>query len=131
VQLQVHGAGDGSQIDRVVALPFRIQRPQGDLLSQARQYYQEGRFSEAIIYLYSHLLVQLDKVQVIRLTPGKTNRQYVRETRSRSAAGDLLELTMVAFEDVYFGSHPLSRARFEACWNRLPELDQLLGHNSP
>ena len=32
---------------------------------------------------------------------------------------DLLRVTMLAFEDVFFGNHPLERGRFESCWSRL------------
>jgi hypothetical protein len=32
---------------------------------------------------------------------------------------------MVAFEDVFFGNHPLDRNRFESCWTRLDEFEAL------
>jgi len=70
-------------------------------------------------------LIQLDKQQIIRLAIGKTNRQYLREVGPPSALGRLLEETMVAFEDVFFGNRRLERARFEACWSRLPEFEAL------
>ena len=31
---------------------------------------------------------------------------------------------MVAFEDVFFGEHSLSRSRFESCWNQLEEFHE-------
>ncbi len=108
-----------AQIDRVEALPVRLERPQTDLLSEARRNYQQGNYDEAIIYLYSYELIELDKNQIIRLARGKTNRQYLQETHRRSTLGNLLQQTIVAFEDVFFGSRTLSRARFEACWSGL------------
>jgi hypothetical protein len=108
-------------VDKVQALPFQIRKPAGDFLAEAQRLYAEGNFSEAVIYLYSHLLVQLDQHHVIRLAKGKTNRQYVRETRSRPVLGEILGQTMIAFEDVFFGDHQLSREQFEACWQRLDE----------
>jgi hypothetical protein len=33
---------------------------------------------------------------------------------------------MIAFEDVFFGDHPLERARFESCWLRLGEFETLI-----
>ena len=65
---------------------------------------------------------------MIRLAKGKTNRQYLREiTRSgRRALGDILEQTLLAFEDVFFGDRELPRDRFEACWQQLAEFDRLL-----
>ena len=59
----------------------------------------------------------------IRLTRGKTNRQYLREIRRRPRLVELLEMTMIAFEDVFFGHHALGRARFESCYHRLDEFE--------
>ena len=116
--------------DRVEELPFTLAKPQGDLYSTAEQYYRNGDFANAIVYLYSHMLLELDHAQVIRLSRGKTNRQYLRETKRGSAAGLILEQTIIAFEDVFFGHHELTLERFEICWSAVPEFKSLL-HQSP
>jgi uncharacterized protein DUF4129 len=116
----------GSDVDRVEALPFRVARQATDLLSEARRQYEKGNYSEAIIYLFSHELVELDRQHLIHLARGKTNRQLVRELTARRDLRLLVEQTMVAFEDVFFGSHPLSRARFEACWFEVERFDRLV-----
>jgi hypothetical protein len=116
--------GDGDA-DRIEALPFPVGRGRRDLLGQSRRSYQQGDYSQAIIYLFSFQLVELDKQQIIRLTKGKTNRQYLREVGPRSSLRRLVEQTMVAFEDVFFGNHALDRARFESCWARLSEFESL------
>ena len=113
-------------IDRVESLPFQLNRPQSDLLSEARRYYEAGDYDQAMIYLYSYQLVQLDRHHIIRLTKGKTNRQYLREVRSRSELWDVVRSSMVAFEDVYFGHHHLTRSRFESCWEKLEVFHQQL-----
>jgi len=118
--------GPSSQIDRVEQLPFRLRGGQSDLLGEARRHYEAGNYGEAVIYLFSHQLVELDRNQFIRLTRGKTNRQYLREIRRQLSLKEMLELTMIAFEDVFFGNHRLDRARFEACWNRLDEFHGLV-----
>lgn len=110
-------------VDRVEHLPFQLRKPTGDFLSEARRLYEAGDYSQAILYLYSHFLVQLDRQHVIRLAKGKTNRQYLRETRSRPVLFPILEITMVSFEDVFFGHHKISREQFEASWNRLSEFE--------
>jgi hypothetical protein len=110
-------------VDRVEHLPFQLRKPTGDFLSEARRLYEAGDYSQAILYLYSHFLVQLDRQQVIRLAKGKTNRQYLRETRSRPVLFPILEITMISFEDVFFGHHKISREQFEASWNRLSEFE--------
>ena len=112
--------------DRIEKLPFQIDRPKSDLLGSAEQCYREGNFAEAIIYLFSHQLLQLDKNHLIRLTKGKTNRQYLREIRQHRRVLDLVRETMVPFEDVFFGDHSLGRSRFEACWGQLDEFHNLV-----
>ncbi|MCE9527746.1 MAG: hypothetical protein K8R36_17020 [Planctomycetales bacterium] len=110
-------------VDRVEHLPFQLRKPTGDFLSEARRLYEAGDYSQAILYLYSHFLVQLDRQHVIRLAKGKTNRQYLRETRSRPVLFPMLEITMISFEDVFFGHHKITREQFEASWNRLSEFE--------
>jgi hypothetical protein len=108
-------------VDKVQALPFQLRKPTGNFLAEAERLYSAGNYSEAVIYFYSHLLVELDAHHVIRLAKGKTNRQYLRETRTRLVLRDILGRTMIAFEDVFFGHHELSRERFEECWSRVAE----------
>lgn len=111
---------------RVEALPLGAGRKPFDPLAEARQHYQQGNYREAIIYLFSYQLVQLDKHHLIRLTKGKTNRQYVRELGRRMTLRGLLEQTMVAFEEVFFGNYTIDRTRFESCWSRLAEFEALV-----
>lgn len=112
--------------DQVEALPFLAERRRDDLLGQARFHYQQGNYSEAILYLFSYQLLQLDKYSVIHLAKGKTNRQYLREAARVAALQSALERTMLSFEGVFFGRRPLDRAAFETCWNTLPEFEQQL-----
>lgn len=113
-------------VDRVEALPINIRSPSGDFLAEARRLYEAGQFSEAIIYLFSHQLLQLDSNHFIRLAKGKTNRQYLREVRQRPHIQSTLETTMIAFEDAFFGRKALTRDRFEQCWQRWDELQAQL-----
>ncbi|HBO43155.1 MAG TPA: hypothetical protein DD670_04315 [Planctomycetaceae bacterium] len=116
---------DAEQRRRIEALPFPVRAARLDLLAEARRYYEQGQYGEAIKYLFSHELVQLDKCRAVRLTRGKTNRQYLRElSRGRLAVlARPLEQPMFVFEDFFFGGHPIDRARFEACWSLLDEFD--------
>src|SRR5207253_2223269 len=107
--------------DRVEALPFHVRAATGDFLAEASRLYQAGKYSEAIIYLFSFELVELDRHHVIRLAKGKTNRQYVREARGRPLLRAVLETTMVAFEEAFFGNKTLPRELFERSWTRVNE----------
>ena len=117
---------DRTDVDRVENLPFAVKRPQSDLLGEARRQYELGNYAEAVIYLYSYQLVQLDRNHLIRLAKGKTNRQYLFEIHNEHLLADLLYQTIMVFEDVFFGDLPLERKRFELSWNRLDEFHQLV-----
>ncbi len=123
-------ADSSGEVDRVENLPFAIKRPQDDLLAAARQCYEAGNLRDAIIYLFSYQLVHLDRNQLIHLAKGKTNRQYLFELRRNSLLVRLLEGTMVAFEDVFFGDHNLPPRDFEHCWRRLDEFHDLVGQGA-
>jgi hypothetical protein len=116
----------GTHADRIEQLPIPVRRPAGDLLSEARYHYENGNYREAIVYLYSHELVELDKQQLIQLSRGKTNRQYLREIKSRQALRELMEQTVTTFEDAFFGHLDIGRQRFEFCWNRLSDFNAML-----
>lgn len=125
------GATSGQEgAGRLEALPFPAAQGQLDLLGEARTLYQQGNYGQAVLYLFSFQLAQLDKQQIIRLTKGKTNRQYLREIGPRRLLRRLVGQTMVAFEDVFFGNHTLDRARFESCWSRLDEFQSLAAGGS-
>jgi len=121
------GAAEGADdLARIESLPFPVRAARLDLLAEARQHYQQGDYGEAVKYLFSYQLVQLDKHQRIRLTRGKTNRQYLGEIGPHGGLRRLLEQTMVAFEDFFFGNLTIDRARFESCWSRLGQFEALV-----
>lgn len=112
---------------RVENLPVQLRQKKGDFLQIAREAYEAGNYHDAIIYLFSYRLIQLDRVGYIRLAKGKTNRQYLMEMTRTNDLQKILGQTMVAFEDVFFGKHDLTRERFENCWSRNDQFKTLLG----
>lgn len=116
---------------RIEALPFRIRRGDIDLLAEAKRLYDESKFGEAIIYFFSYQLVEMDRHQVIRLAKGKTNRQYLRDLRRLPPLRGLIERSMVAFEEVFFGGHVLDRTRFESVWQQLGQFNALIAEQQP
>ena len=118
------------EAQRIEALPYPIAQRNLSLLEQAGTFRQAGNYAAAMIYLFSHQLVQLDRRHVIHLSKGKTNRQYLREI-GQPTLRMLINQTLVAFEDAFFGHHDIDRWRFETCWSRLPEFDSLLMEARP
>lgn len=111
---------------RIEALPFRIRPADNDLLEETRRQSESGHYEAAIVYLFSYQLVEMDKHQVLRLTKGKTNRQYLRDLRRQPRLSRLIEHSMVAFEEVFFGGRPLGREAFESRWRTLDEFHSLV-----
>lgn len=101
---------------RIRDLPIQPSKKKGDFLSMAKEFHGRGQYAEAIVYLFSHRLIQLDRAGLIRLTRGKTNRQYLYETNRSPLLREILGETIHCFEDVFFGKHHLSKERFESTW---------------
>ena len=111
---------------RIENLPLNLAKKKGDFLQMAKEHYDAGNFSEAIIYLFSYRLLQLARAGFIRLTKGKTNRQYLLEIRQSDELRRILGSTIVTFEDVFFGKYPLTQERFEGCWDRNEQFQSLI-----
>ncbi|MEZ6136264.1 MAG: hypothetical protein R3C53_15320 [Pirellulaceae bacterium] len=110
---------------RVSSLPFDVVRSQGDPLSEAEMLRRAGRYNEAIVYLYGYMLLALDQTRKIHLQKGRTNRMYLRELKL-TALKRIVEPTMLAFEEVFFGKHSISQERFELLWGQLDDFHRLL-----
>lgn len=117
----------GAGAARVESLPYPLEDAPVDFLAEARRWYEAGDYGRAIVYLFGFELLELDRRHCIRLVRGATNRQYLRQLADRPELKQLVEATMVAFEDAFFGHHRLSRERFEQCWFRLAQFDAWCG----
>ena len=102
---------------RIAELPAELRDTDVNPRTELERLMQRGDFDQAIIFLYGHQLLLLDRVSWLRLSRWKTNRQYVRETRgSNLDIGELLGRTVEAFERSYFGRHSLTRPQFDVLW---------------
>jgi len=107
-------------------LPFEVEQTMVGLLAQAERYRASGDFSKAIVYLFSHALVEMDSARCIRLERGKTNRVYLRELRERDNLRGFTNQLILAFEFAFFGKHALSQDAFESIWQQVPAFDAYL-----
>jgi len=119
-----------TSIDQIEALPIDVKEDISDLLAAARRHYQSGDLAMAIVYLFSHQLIELDKHHLIRLVKGKTNRQYLREVKRNAAAypelPSLARETVALFEEVFFGKRVPSQSAVASCWNQVDRFDSLV-----
>ncbi len=49
-----------AEVGRIEALPFQLERKPTSLLDEAERLYRAGEYSQAIIYLFSYQLVEMD-----------------------------------------------------------------------
>ena len=107
---------------RIRQLPFDLTKStKGNLQELALQAAGRGDYNRAVMLLFSHVLISLDRKNLIQLRKGKTNRQYIREIRRHPELINYYEKVMVPFEDSFFGDHEVDKNRFESCWKALGE----------
>lgn len=122
---------DAQTKQRIAELPAELRDTDVNPRTELERWMQSGDFDRAIIYLYGHQLLMLDRVAWLRLSRWKTNNQYVRETRgNQTPAGDLLAATVQAFERSYFGRHSLDRSQFERLWQNNLNLEAMIAQPS-
>ena len=125
-ELDVQGKKETS----VERLPFKVNKPTGDLLQAARQAFGSGNYRDAIIYLYSHVLVTLDEKGLIVLTRGKTNRQYLREVTRHQPVADYLEDCMIPFEKAFFGDIAVGQSDVGPCLDQFDQFQQTVSNTN-
>lgn len=121
-------AKDAIKVDmtKVEDLPFEVTATNDDPLAYAEALMQAGRYNEAVVYLFGYMLLALDQSRKIHLQKGKTNRVYLRELRNETQLQAIVNKTMLAFEDVFFGRYDIDRARFEMLWAQRDEFHRLI-----
>jgi hypothetical protein len=119
---------DEQTIERMKHLPAELRRTDVNLRSEAERLMMEGLYDQAIILLFGHQLLLLDRVGMLRLNRGKTNRKYIRETRAADVeSSQRLQQTVHAFESSYFGQHQIEQQQFAELWESNAQLEQAVG----
>lgn len=116
---------DEATLERMKHLPPELRRTDVNLRSECERLMNENRFDQAIILLLGHQLLLLDQNGLLRLSRGKTNGRYVRETRGHdSSCGQWLRATTDAFEQSYFGRHEIPAEVFGELWRQNEHLER-------
>lgn len=106
------GHGDARRIE---GLPIGDSIDLTDPFAQARRLRERGDYAGAIVYLFAHQLLALNRIGQLRLVPGKTGRQLTRSVPDRELRGRV-EPTLRLFEAVYYGRKTPTPEAFEAVW---------------
>ena len=119
------GTESGRSLAQSVAqLPFQVEIGNDDFRSLAAKAFHANDYRQAIIWLFSHVLISLDQKNLIRLKKGKTNRQYLRELADERQLSSYYADVMVPFEATFFGDKDLNREQFASCWDGLSHFEQ-------
>lgn len=100
---------------RVTSLPTGLNVDLTDPLGEARRLRGAGDYAGAIVCVFVHQLLVLDRMGQTRLAPGRTARQLVRNVGDVEARR-LVEPTLRMFEAVYYGHQVPSFDAFESVW---------------
>lgn len=116
---------DEQTLMRMQELPDEVRRSGGDLRAEAMRLMESSRFDQAIILLFGHQLLLLDRAGLLRLARGKTNGRYVHEANGDDRhLGGRLAMTVNDFERSYFGRHSINADRFAELWANNLEIER-------
>ena len=102
----------------------------GDPWDEARRLRGLGDYAGAVVYLFAHQLLALERARQVRLVPGRTGRQLVRSVADR-ALGAAVEPTLRMFEAVYYGRRAPTVEAFEAVWAQVGAFERALAPHTP
>jgi len=85
------------------------------LLHLAETAAAQGKFAEALRYLYLALIHQLDRAQVVRYDISHTNQEYLRQARRHPAVLEPLRAVTKLADQAWYGHYPLGRNDYEQC----------------
>ena len=121
------GTLDEQTVERMKHLPAELRRTGVNPRSEAERLMNAGNYDQAIILLFGHQLLMLDRQGHLRLNRGKTNRRYLRECRSSDRrCSEHLTKTVAAFERSYFGRHAITAEEFRGLWENNGQLETLV-----
>lgn len=89
-----------------------------------------GDLSGAVIALFVYQLVTLERRGLLRFSPGRTGRNYVRDLKDDRLAGPLGR-SLTLFEQVYYGRRRPSEPAFERVWAEVERFHQSSSRGKP
>jgi len=96
-----------------------------DPFAEAQAAATRGDFRTAVVHLFGHLLARMDRHHILRLHPGRTNRQYLYEIRDRCHRDTFQQLARL-FERVVFGARAADQTLYEQAMTLVLNFDESL-----
>jgi hypothetical protein len=115
--LQADGGKRTGEAARIAGLVPGMSLQETDPWSEALRRRAAGDLAGAVIWLFLDQMLALERAGLIRLTPGRTARQYVQSLRDPTLR-DGLRATLGLFESVYYGRRAPEPATLDRVWSR-------------
>ena len=103
---------------------------EGEILSsrlanqRARELSSGGDYRHALRYLYLSALLLLDERGLLRYNRAQTNREYLRQVRSRPELAGHLKEVVDTFDRVWYGFQPLDEAEYQKYAEHVTALEE-------
>ena len=81
-------------------------------LRRAKDAAGKGDYDRAIVFLFNHQLVLLDRASAIHLEPGRTNSHYLGQVGEGVGSSEFRS-SIRTFESVFYGGRPADQGLFE------------------
>jgi hypothetical protein len=110
-------------------LPSGLPADLTDPLGLARALRAQGDLAGAVLALFVHQVMTLDRLRLARLAPGRTARQLVRSVTD-TWVRTRVEPTLRLFETSFYGHRLPDPAAFESAWGLAEELEARIAEGS-
>jgi hypothetical protein len=107
--------GPARAVARTADLPPGLRVETDDPWAEAVRLRDRGEHARAIVLLFLHQVLTLDRLRLSRLLPGRTGRQIVRGVAD-AAVRRRIEPTLRLFEAVYYGHRDPGPEAVAAAW---------------
>jgi len=124
------GSAPAGSARRIEGMPAGVRLDAADPWAEAQRLRARGDYAGAVVHLFAHQLLALERAREVRLVPGRTGRQLVRAVGDRQLRV-CVEPTLRLFEAVYYGHRAPSAEAFEAVWASAQAFERRFAAETP
>lgn len=110
-------------------LPSGLEVDLTDPLGEARRLMAAGDYAGAVVCLFVHQLITLDRLRLLRLAPGRTARQLVSSV-AEPYVRTRVQGTLRLFEAAYYGHSAPSAEAFQQVWADAEALERRIAEGA-
>lgn len=122
--------GPAREAARTASLPAGLRADTADPFAEAIRLRDRGEHARAIVLLFIHQLLTLERLHLSRLLPGRTGRQIVRAVAD-DAVRRRIEPTLRLFEAIYYGHRDPAPDAVAAAWDEAEAFERWIAERTP